>query len=124
MTEIVYIVTMISWAFYRLWEFPSRVIWAASNALSRCPDEALEISRRSDWMDWAVGQYQQTCVPGFHTNLTLLWVLFVLHCWWFFLLARIGLMLSTDDASTASKKEYEGDMDAESDDEDEAKKIK
>merc|ERR1712137_416019 len=103
LTELSYVGTMISWAYFRLWEFPSRVIWAASSALpTRCPDQALELARRTEWTDVALGHYHQDCVPGLYTNITLLWTLFVLHCWWFFLLARIGFALLREDATTAS----------------------
>ena len=116
---------MVSWAYFRLWEFPSRVIWSANSAIAtRCPDQALEIARRGDIVDIALGHYQQDCVPGLYTNITLLWTLFVLHCWWFFLLARIGLLILSDDVTVASKQEYEGDMDAGTPVELEAKKNK
>ena len=105
---------MVSWAYYRLWEFPSRVIWSANSAVAtRCPDQALELSRRQELSDVALGHYHQDCVPGLYTNITLLWTLFVLHCWWFFLLARIGVVIATENVTEASAREYEGDMDAE-----------
>jgi ceramide synthetase len=112
LTELSYASTMISWIFYRLWEFPTRVIWSASSGFAtRCPDQALELTRRGSWVDIALGHYQQDCVSGLYANITLLWTLFVLHCWWFFLLARIGYILLTEDVPAASTREYEGDMD-------------
>jgi hypothetical protein len=113
LTEIAYLSAMGSWAFYRLWEYPTRVIWSATSAIpTRCPELALDLEARTSMADFLSGHFQQDCVPGMYKNVTLLCILFVLHCWWFFLLVRIAFALRTVDVNTASSREYEGDMDS------------
>ena len=104
---------MISWVYFRMYEFPTRVILngACEGVATRCPDQQAEIETRPVWFDGAIARYHQDCVPNLWTNISLLWTLFVLHCWWFFLLCRIGYSIIAEGVDTASKQNYEGDMD-------------
>lgn len=121
-TEASYVATILSWAYFRLYEFPFRVIFAAFKALPEtCPETWADISRMPFFMDGLIARFHNDCIPNVYNNITLLCILAVLHVWWFALLLNIGLSLASGTSTKeVSETSYEGNMDLEHDHEEEA----
>lgn len=113
LTELSYTFAIVMWGSFRLWFFPRYVIWSLVWALDLFK---LGLSPHGD-------------IPPIHTitddvvwkeqmsvglvGVFLLTTLFIMHIWWFFLLARIALrMMKAEDKRQIASDEYEGDFDA------------
>jgi len=88
--EIVFVSNLLSWIYWRLYRFPSHVMYSAyydSLGVMGCPYDVFPL--------W---------IP---TN-GMLFVLLCLHVWWFFLFLRLGYYVVIGDPHGGGEKEYEG----------------
>lgn len=116
LTEISYTFAIVMWAGFRLWFFPRYVIWGLIWALDVLNLGKDYLSPHGDIptvltiTDPALAREQ--LLIGL-VGLTLLIALFIMHIWWFFLLARIAIrMIKAEDKRQIASDEYEGDFDA------------
>lgn len=130
-SEMAYAACIAAWLYYRMWQYPVRVWWdgcftspfrqfgAGWPAGAASLSEALASGDLgvADWAQWIVHTSNTVgeMVPFWGPGNVLLGTLFALHCWWFYLLARIGIRLALSGAREASRAEYEGDSEAEDD---------
>ncbi len=106
MTELAYASAVAAWMYYRLYQFPFRVIYAAF-VMSY---QSVSVFPRLD--DGFLGLFPSD-VPFWQPTNLLLMVLQVLHIYWFYLLLMVGYRILTESARQASRAEYEGDSDGE-----------
>jgi len=104
-SEILFISTLISWVYYRLYRFPVYVIYSSciySRVYSFDPPDHSSFWEHLHKDFWAYGNG-----IWWQSNILLI-LLLCLHFWWFYLLLRIAYKLTTG-ASTkdAEQEEYE-----------------
>jgi hypothetical protein len=105
-SEIAYVSCVLGWIYWRLYQFPFRVI--RGSFLETWQWNAPQ-PRVNDFLFGFV----LTDLPLYlHTNV-LLTVLFGLHIYWGHLFLMIGYRILTESAREASRQEYEGDSDDE-----------
>ena len=106
--EIAFITCLISWAYGRLFIYPTKALFTAAfesiiEAREGITATAYQTMETSDFLDVAFN------MPGWLSCNILLNVLFVLHIFWFYLLVKIAFKLVTGKkAHTAGEEEYEG----------------
>jgi hypothetical protein len=107
-SEIAYVSCVLGWIYWRLYQFPFRVI--RGSFLETWQWNAPQ----PRWGDFFFG-FIDTDLPLYlHTNV-LLTVLFGLHIYWGHLFLMIGYRILTESIREASRQDYEGDSDVESD---------
>ena len=107
-SEIAYVATLVSWAYYRLYQFPFRVMHS-SYYFSYSVTSANE---NSDNNASFFGLFRADLPLLVHNNV-LLGLLLCLHFYWFYMLLRVGYRIITESVTQASRMEYEGDSDIE-----------
>jgi len=101
LSEISYLVNLVMWSYWRLYEFPTRVIHTAfvSSAAACLPVYEFPAIFPAGLEFWPLAN-------------AMLGALLVLHVWWYFLMLRIGYKLVMGiNAHQAGREEYEGDSD-------------
>jgi len=97
MTELLFVLQLITWSVCRLWYFPCYLIYSSLYEHNGCPIDC-RIMR------------------------SFLFLLLAMHIWWFYLFIRIGYRLVTaKSAHSAAREEYEGGS---SDEEDGKKQLR
>jgi hypothetical protein len=103
-SELAYVSAVVSWLYYRMYQYPFRVMHAAfvfsyriAAVVPRLDDGFLELF--------------PTDVPFWQPTNLLLLVLQLLHIYWFYLLFMVGYRILTESTRQASRAEYEGDSD-------------
>jgi hypothetical protein len=104
-SEIVYLSSVFSWIYYRLYQFPFRVMYSSCVL-------AYQASRAADAERGLWGVFAPDLPFLFHNNV-LLTCLLGMHIYWFYLLAMVGYRIITESATQASRIEYEGESDVE-----------
>lgn len=108
MTEIAYVSCVLSWIYYRLYQFPFRAIYASFveplRHLAKHPRVA-SVVLGLEWFPPDLPLYTEL-------NL-LLFTLLALHVYWFHLFLMIGWRIINEGPREASRQEYEGDSDTE-----------
>jgi hypothetical protein len=103
-TELSFSSCVISWMYFRLYQFPFRAIYASFveplRLLTRHPRTAY-VFLGLEWVPPDLPLYT-------HMNL-LLFTLLALHIYWFHLFIMIGWRILTESVREASRQEYEGD---------------
>jgi hypothetical protein len=101
-TEIAYISSIVGWAYWRLWMWPTKVVysmifeWHAAHAGG--PDAGYP------WRNLFPENMPNYVMYVFGFS-----ALVVMHSWWFYILARVGIRLALNhDARDVSAEEYEG----------------
>jgi hypothetical protein len=100
-SEAVYVSSVVSWIYYRLYQFPFRVMHSScvlAYRASQAPDRGF------------LGVFAPDLPFLFHNNV-LLACLLGMHVYWFYLLAMVGYRIITESAAQASRIEYEGESD-------------
>jgi TLC domain len=125
LSEIAYVSCIVSWVYYRMWQYPFRVMKGAGpDALSvlgppapYSPDGSflgmLTHNSISDWMTYIGRVHNEIGIAFYVPGHVLLFTLLCLHFYWFHLLFMIGYRIVTESAREASRQEYEGDSEAE-----------
>ena len=105
-SEISFVSLLVTWVYYRLFEFPFRAIKASFSG----PISRLGLHPRTSysllffhWISWEA--------PLYTWLNSLLFVLLALHLYWFLLLVLIAWRILTESVRDASRKDYEGDSD-------------
>jgi hypothetical protein len=116
-SEMAYVACVSGWVYWRLYQFPFRVIpgsmWASLVRFT--PETYAEYGWKTPFL---------AEVPAMTFLCTLLCVLLVLHVYWAYLLFMVGYRILTESAREASRQEYEGDSDDETLHSDAAPNIK
>jgi len=125
LSEIIYILNLCSWMYWRLYIFPSHVIYSSfyeSHTLMASHSAGQLWRNFRPFELWSIllkYSYDQINTPTldillpsilpslFAMNFFLL-VLLLLHWYWFFLFVRIGYKILTKGAHEAGAEEYEG----------------
>lgn len=108
LSELAYASCVISWIYWRLYEFPFRVL---KGSLIR-PVQLVTRHSRSPTTFFGIELWSPDLPYSTETNL-LLFALLALHVYWFHLFLMIGYRILTESARAASRQEYEGDSDDE-----------
>ena len=107
-TEIAYVSCVVSWVYYRLYQFPFRAIYASFveplRLLTKHPRQAVTVLG----LEWLPPD-----LPLYTEMNALLFTLLVLHIYWFHLFLMIGYRIVIEGTREASRQEYEGDSDEE-----------
>ena len=107
-TEISYVSCVVSWVYYRLYQFPFRAIYASFveplRLLTKHPRQAITVLG----LEWLPPD-----LPLYTEMNALLFTLLVLHIYWFHLFLMIGYRIVIEGTREASRQEYEGDSDDE-----------
>jgi len=107
-TEIAYGTCVVSWMYYRLYQFPFRAIYASFveplRLLSKHPRQPVTFLGL---------QWFPPDLPLYTEMNALLFTLLALHIYWFHLFLMIGYRIITENVREASRQEYEGDSDEE-----------
>jgi hypothetical protein len=106
LSEIAYVVCVLSWIYFRLYQFPFRIFRGSFLT----PYVLLLRTPRVSYSFLGLEFFPSDLPWHFHLNVMLM-ALMVLHVYWFFLFLRIGLRIMNDSARDASRLEYEGDSD-------------
>ena len=107
-SEIAYIVCVLSWVYFRLYEFPFRVVRGSLTV----PYTLLLRTPRESYSFLGLEFFPSDLPWHFHLNV-MLFALLLLHIYWFHLFLMIGYRILTESAREASRQEYEGDSDEE-----------
>jgi hypothetical protein len=107
-SELAYVFAVVAWLYYRMFQFPFRVIHTAFVVSSRIVSVAPRL-------DDGLLELFPPDVPFWQPANLLLGVLQLLHIYWFYLLAMVGYRIVTESARQASRAEYEGDSDDDDD---------
>ena len=107
-SEISYVATLVSWVYFRLYEYPFRVMYS-SNVLAY---KVTSAEHRTVANSGFMGLIPPDLSLLLYNNI-LLAILLCLHIYWFYLLVRIGLRIVSESVTQASRMEYEGDSDVE-----------
>lgn len=114
-SEIAYVSCVLSWMYWRLWEYPFRVIKGAYydtwEMLSSYPASSTVYAIRTFFSDGTAPLMSPPDLPMLVEMNVLLFVLLGLHIYWFHLFVMIGYRILTESAREASRQEYEGDSD-------------
>lgn len=103
LSEITYVATICSWAWYRLYEYPTRILRSAIY-------DAWVQFGQSPWSYWDFFMHRYHSYMPYWTELVVfLSLLQLMHIYWGILLAFIGYRILTESAREASRLEYEGD---------------
>ena len=105
-TEIAYVATVTGWMYWRLYQYPVRVIWASFTGMLRVT--APSASSPHTLFGFSFTTPDMPLIIELYVLLTLL---LVLHVYWFHLFAMIGYRILTENVREASRQEYEGDSD-------------
>jgi len=109
MSECAYFINMIGWIYFRLYIFPTRVIYSALY------ESHLLLASRDNGKFWV--NFFDKDMPLYGAMVSLLVVLFFLHIWWFALLVRIGYKAfntqGVNKLNQTGAEQYEGDSDHE-----------
>lgn len=97
-SEIAYVASVIAWAYYRLYEYPFRVMHSSFILAYRVTAQ----SPRSVSDDSFFGLITPD-LPLLLYNNVLLGTLFFMHIYWFYLLLRVGYRIITESAAQASR---------------------
>jgi TLC domain len=107
LTEISYISCLLSWIYYRLYQFPVRVMKAS----------LYDTYVHMDKLPPGKQSYLQGIMPDamiIYLGLNvLLGILFIMHIYWFNILARIGFKIVFASPREASRDEYDGESEEE-----------
>ena len=107
-TEIAYVSCVVSWIYFRLYQFPFRAIYASFveplRLLAKYPREP-SVFLGLEWFPPDLPLYSEL-------NMLLL-TLLALHVYWFHLFLMIGWRIVMEGPREASRQEYEGDSDTE-----------
>jgi hypothetical protein len=107
-TEIAYAMCVCSWMYYRLYQFPFRAIYASFveplKLLTKHPRQSVTVLG----LEWLPPD-----LPLYTEMNALLFLLLMLHIYWFHLFLMIGYRIINEGAREASRQEYEGDSDEE-----------
>ena len=108
-SEIAYVSCVSMWIYYRLYQFPVRVLDSSFTIAWGlfAPDE-WDFS----WWDFLTRGYHEE-MPYYMEMNVCLFLLLIMHTYWFYLLAMVGYRILTESAREASRQEYEGDSDVE-----------
>ena len=119
LTEISYVTCILSWMYYRLYQFPFRAIYASFveplRLLSKHPRQPVTFLGL---------QWFPPDLPLYTEMNALLFTLLALHIYWFHLFLMIGYRILTENVREASRQEYEGDSDTGSASEEELEDVK
>jgi hypothetical protein len=111
-SELVYAACVVSWVYYRLYLYPARVIYAAFSVpwgLFALPEWTFS------W--WALLTREYGAHMPYYMEMNVcLFALLAMHVYWGYLLLMVGYRILTESAREASRREYEGDSDAEAED--------
>jgi hypothetical protein len=107
-SEIAYVLCVLSWIYFRLYEYPFRVLYGSLTV----PYTLLLRTPRKSYGFLGLEFFPSDLPWHFHLNVMLL-VLLLLHIYWFHLFLMIGYRILTESAREASRQEYEGDSDDE-----------
>jgi hypothetical protein len=107
-SEIAYIVCVLSWMYFRLYQFPFRVVRGSLTV----PYTLLLRTPRESYSFLGLEFFPSDLPWHFHLNV-MLFALLLLHIYWFHLFLMIGYRILTESAREASRQEYEGDSDEE-----------
>lgn len=108
-SEIAYVLCVLSWLYWRLYEYPFRVIPGAYH------DVVIVLGHHpsSVHVPYVLGipLLSPPDTPYLVPMMGLLYLLQALHIYWFHLFLMIGYRILTESAREASRQEYEGDSD-------------
>jgi hypothetical protein len=108
--EISYVMCVLSWLYWRLYQYPFRVIHASLvvpfTLLLKTPRYPIRIP----YLDL---EYFPADLPYHFESNVLLFLLLGMHIYWFQLFLMIGYRMLTESTREASRQEYEGDSDEE-----------
>jgi ceramide synthetase len=111
LTELAYVACVFNFIYWRLFEFPLRVIHSSAF------DSYIELFVKRPELYVAPTTLWERLTPPIHmycvTN-ALLIVLLCMHVYWTLLFFRLGYRMLAQDARVASREEYEGESDKES----------
>lgn len=128
LSEIAYVSCIVAWLYYRMWQYPFRVMKGAGpDALSvlgppapYSPDGTfwgmLTHNSLGDWASYISRVHNEIGIAFYVPGHVLLFTLLCLHFYWFYLLAMVGYRILTESAREASRQEYEGDSEPEDED--------
>jgi TLC domain len=114
-TEISYVLCVLSWLYWRLYEYPFRVIKGSLFWPFVVIDDTLW-GYLVRWYNSENSLYSlifNSLMPFFIEMNILLILLLCLHIYWFHLFLMIGYKIITESSREASRQEYEGDSDTE-----------
>jgi len=104
LTEVGYVASMVAWAYWRFYQLISRVIYD-----TLIETHALLIHDETGGKPWL--NPAPSILPWYVTANLMLFGLLLLHIYWYFLLARIGVRMLSQGAHDAGRAEYEGESD-------------
>jgi hypothetical protein len=107
-SEIMYLACVSGWIYWRLYQYPFRVIRGS------LLEAFWTLAPQPRVADGLLGIWQLDMPLYTHLNL-LLMLLFLLHVYWGHLFFMIGYRILTESTREASRQEYEGDSDDETD---------
>lgn len=105
-SEITYVSCVVGWVYWRLYQFPFRVIRGALV-------DPFYLLAPQPRVDDGLAGFLQVDLPGYNEMNVLLFILLALHIYWFHLFLMIGYRILKESAREASRQEYEGDSDDE-----------
>lgn len=108
LSEAAYVASLVAWAYFRLYEYPFRVMHSSFILAYR-----VTATQPRSWDDGGPFGLVPPELPLLLYNNILLGLLLCMHVYWFYLLMRVGFRIVTESAAQASRMEYEGDSDVE-----------
>lgn len=113
-SEGIYIASVGAWLYYRMYQYPFRVI--PGSFIAPYLEYGPSFPSWRDWSPSSLWNWLAAChamLPRWLESNILLCALLVLHVIWLYILLRVGYRILTESAREASRQEYEGDSDDE-----------
>ena len=124
-SEIAYVAAIVSWGWFRFYQYPARVLKVAIVEAFRVrgpppPGDGTLVSALAQplpvLLDYYATVRASVGIPVWPFGKYMLLFLLALHIYWGYMLAMVGYRILTESAREASRQEYEGASDDEQDD--------